>query len=228
MAKSIDNVMTYGASGLLGNVVFRRVGNKVFICKRPTPSDKPPTAEQLECREHFRKAQRYAADAIRTPHLKAYYETGKGSAYHAALRDARKAPEIKDIRPGPVIRIKARDNFRVQAVWVVILQPSGALWEEGHAVNTNTFEWEYKVKKTPPTDMILHVSATDLPGNVTRQEVTLSVALFTNPQEDSHNIPPRPWEHSLRLGTFPSKILSLFCWAHMAFYVTWLLTSNST
>ena len=184
MAKSIQNIITYGASGLLGEVVFRRVGDKVIICKRPAPSGKPPTAEQLECRGRFKRAQRYAADAIRTPHLKAYYASGGSSAYHAALRDAAEAPEIRSIRPGPVIGIHARDNFRVQAVWVVILSPSGELWEEGPAINTNLFEWTYVVKRPPVTDAVLHVSATDLPGNVTRKELNLAAGSFISANGD--------------------------------------------
>lgn len=184
MAKSIENILTYGASGLLGNVVFRLVGGNVVICKRPKPSDKAPSAEQLECRERFKRAQRYAAGAIRTPHLKAYYDTGAGSAYHAALRDAGEGPEIKDIRPGRVIRVKARDNFRVQAVWVVILQASGVLWEEGPAMNTSMFEWTYVVKRPPAVDTVLHVTATDLPGNVIRRELALPGSLFISGNGD--------------------------------------------
>ena len=174
MARSIQNIITYGASGLLGNVVFRQVRGKVFICKRPEPTDKPPSAAQLACRERFSKAQRYAGAAIRTPHLKAYYSTGgDSSAYHAALRDAMEGPEIRSIRPGQTIGINARDNFKVQSVWVVIVLANGELWEEGAAVQTHTFEWTYAVKRLPVADAVLYVSATDLAGNITQEAVNM-------------------------------------------------------
>ncbi|RPE13074.1 hypothetical protein EGT74_05940 [Chitinophaga lutea] len=185
MATSISNNITHGASGTLGDVVFRRMHGKIVLCKRPRPSSKPPSNEQLALRGRFRMAQQYAGRAIKTPSLRAVYaskakKTGR-TVYHLALQDASVAPAIFRLITGPRIRIYARDNFRVQAVSIVIVTASGSIWEEGAAVQqANRFEWTYTLKKLPQADCTLHIVATDLPGNTTGRELIIPAAAFIN------------------------------------------------
>ena len=185
MATSLNNNITHGASGTLGDVVFRRIHGKVVICKRPRPSSKPPSGEQLSLREQFRMAQQYAGKAVKTPSLRAVYaskaKTTGRKIYHIALQDATAAPAIFRLFTGPRIRIYARDNFRVQSVSIVIVTASGSIWEEGSALQqANRFEWVYVMRNIPQNDCTLHIVATDLPGNTTTRELIIPAAGFIN------------------------------------------------
>ncbi|WP_343700931.1 hypothetical protein [Chitinophaga sp.] len=186
MAISVNNIILHGASGKLGNVVFRKLHGKLVICKAPAPSSVPPSEKQLQGRERFKAAQQYAAKVIETPHLRAIYAArakGARKVYHMALQDACHAPQILEVAAGPQIVMRVRDNFRVQAVQVVILTAEGDVWEEGPATQkTNKFDWMYMVRKTPPEEMQLHIIATDLPGNTATKVLPLPPASFTSPK----------------------------------------------
>ena len=54
MAHIKDNIVTEGMSGKLGNkIVFRNVGGKTIVAKRPIPSGKEDTEEQKKHKLRF-------------------------------------------------------------------------------------------------------------------------------------------------------------------------------
>lgn len=75
MAKSKNNVVTHGLSGLIGDLlVFRQRANKTIVADRPRPFSKPPTALQLGIQGRFKKAAQYAKTALLDPLIKAAYQ----------------------------------------------------------------------------------------------------------------------------------------------------------
>jgi len=65
MAKSKNNVITHGLSGLIGDLlVFRQRANKTIVADRPKPFSTPPTDLQLGIQRRFKRAAQYARKAI--------------------------------------------------------------------------------------------------------------------------------------------------------------------
>lgn len=179
MATNTENVVMFGTKGMFAQqMVIRRRGNKLVYCKKPGIYDKIPTEGQQAVRDRFREASQYAKLALADETMKAAYKaaakTGQ-SAYNVALADAFRAPEIKGVDsstytglPQSVITIRVEDDFRVQSVYVTILDTGGAIVEEGPAVNTAQGPiWSYTAVNTLATlpGSTIKVQATDLPGN---------------------------------------------------------------
>lgn len=177
-----------GSSGSLGEeLVFRQRAGKTVVSLPPAPREDNPTADQLEIRSKFQEASRYAKTAIANPALKAAYrlkaELGT-SAYNVAFADFFRAPVILKVdptnytgSPGSVILIEATDDFKVQSVQVSIINAAGDVLEAGNAVaNPESADfWTYTATTSNPDGAsgIVKVQVSDLPGNVTTQELSL-------------------------------------------------------
>jgi hypothetical protein len=69
-------------------IVYRNRGGITFVSKYPDMSKVKPSALQLEAKEKFAAAVRFAQDIIRDPVKKANYPVPKGkTVYHTAIRD---------------------------------------------------------------------------------------------------------------------------------------------
>jgi hypothetical protein len=185
MAKSNNNVVTYGLSGKIGDLlVFRQVDGKTIVSKMP---EKPKTVseKQKAQRKRFQQAVIYAQAAIADPETKALYQVAakKGKKpVNVAVADFFNAPDIEQIdlsgyagNVGDRIRIIASDDFAVKSVHVRITNADGSLVEEGNAVQSAGNLWTYTATQNNDHlegDKIV-VSASDLPGNVTHEEHTL-------------------------------------------------------
>lgn len=188
MALANDNVITRNMSGSFGKqVVFRNRNGKTIACKPPVfRKDLVATPVQVENRTKFRIAQAYAKKAIQNEAVKAAYQAiakpGQ-AAFNVAFTDAYLAPEILGIvtdaykgLPNDSILVRALDDFKVTSVKVQVFSPSGALVEEGDAVEADTgIDWSYLATATNPNlpGSTIKATAMDLPGNKTVLEITI-------------------------------------------------------
>lgn len=177
-----------GTSGALGDeLVFRQRAGKTIISLPPVPRPDNPTDEQNSIRTKFQEATRYARTIMANPTLKELYAArakGGVTAFNLAFADFFKAPEIIAVdlddytgAVGNTITVLATDNFKVQTVFVSIQDDEGNLVEEGAAVINadNDDFWTYTAttaNATPAAGTVI-VRASDLPGNMTVQEVEL-------------------------------------------------------
>ena len=188
MAYVKKNIFTLGASGTVGDQMnFRVRKNKTVIAVKRSPSTTPPTEEQQEVREQFTIASLYAQEAIKDPAIKALYQKaakGGQTAYNAAFKDATNPPVIDDVNikgykgtVGDLIAIRARDVIPPKSVTVAIFSQAGVVLEQGDAVpETDKRTWTYTVTTANAaiTGTRIVVTATDMPGNITEKEITIS------------------------------------------------------
>jgi hypothetical protein len=80
---------TKGMRGSIGKqIVFRKRGDDTFASKYPDMSNVIPSELQLEYKDTFGDAVRFAQGIIRDPVKKAAYKHPKGkSVYHTAIGD---------------------------------------------------------------------------------------------------------------------------------------------
>jgi hypothetical protein len=189
MAKQKNNIITQGTSGKLGGVVFRNLkGGRSVLAKAPEKrSEKETSEKQIEQQTKFQQAVIYATVATRVDETKDLYADAAKkkpgiSAYNVAIADYLNAPKIKAIDlsmytglKGSEIRIVASDDFLVKEVHVEIYDVNGTLLEEGNANNLAGDLWIYTatVDNQATTSAKIIVAASDLPGNITKEDITL-------------------------------------------------------
>ncbi len=89
MARVRSNIFLKNLSGGIGKkLVFKIINGETFACKYPDRSQVKYTKEQLQYREIFAKASKYASEIVNDPvKKKAYKVKKKTSVYHSALKD---------------------------------------------------------------------------------------------------------------------------------------------
>jgi hypothetical protein len=89
MAEVKENYIVQGTSGRVGKlVVIKIINGKTFITKYPDRSKVNYTKEQVECREIFAEAAKFASEIVNDPVKKSSYpRQGRKSIYHCALSD---------------------------------------------------------------------------------------------------------------------------------------------
>jgi hypothetical protein len=182
MAKQKNNVVTYGLSGKIGDLlVFRQRDGKTIVSKVPEHS-KTVTEKQAVHRKLFQSAVIYAKAAVTSPETGELYKTAAKKKKHpflVAVADFFNAPDIYQVdlngytgNVGDEIRVVVSDDFAVKSVYVQINNADGSLVEEGEAVKNAGDWWIYTATKNNENlegDRIV-IEASDLPGNVTRKE----------------------------------------------------------
>jgi hypothetical protein len=182
-----NNDLVWGSSGRIGDMlVFKQLAGKTIIVKRPRKRETPPSESQQMVNERFTEAVQYAKGVVSDEVKKAVYQVKVRpgvSAYNLALSDYCKAPEIKraDLsgysgKVGEKINIRAIDDFMVNTVRVEILDANQLRLEEGEAILAdNNLDWVYTTKtlNADPENSTIRVSASDLPGNVTKKDFIL-------------------------------------------------------
>jgi len=179
MALVLDNVLLQVVRGSLGDqiTIYERNG-QIIMAKKRGPSRKKPTLKQLEARYKMKVAAAYARVIIQDPELKAYYKSLAGpgqNAYNMAVKDAYQSPEIQNIvLEEETVVVTVKDEFRVAAVEVRVVDADGVIRERGKAVvGRNGVDWYYKTTALPAGGRVI-VVAVDLPGNETVKELLLS------------------------------------------------------
>lgn len=188
MAQVKDNIVTEGLSGKLGNkLVFRKVGNRTIVAKRPLRSG-IVSEDQVLHRQRFRSASSYAKVMMLDPAAKAAYrELAKKyeltSAFAAAVGDYLTPPDIETIntdrysgKPGDVILITSANSLKIVALQVSIIQPGDIVLETGAAAfSPADAAWKYiaTVGGSVAPGTVIKAVATDKPGNTATKEKTL-------------------------------------------------------
>ena len=180
MAKVEKNVIIEGLSGSLADqlVIYQRGGRTIVRTKGRRTA--PPSEAQLAHQERFREAAAYAKATQGQP---AYVEkaasTGQ-AAYNVAVADFLHPPEILDVdlagytgKPGETIRIRARDDLKVNRVSVLIADANDEVVEQGNATQgaIEDWWWEYRTTaacSTPSAKVVAHVE--DLAGHFAERE----------------------------------------------------------
>ena len=185
MAKSVNNIITHGLSGKIGDLlVFKQVDGKTIVSKAPRKSN-TETEKQKQHRAKFQEAIIYSKAVMQDPLQKEEYtkeaKARNLKANNIAVADFLKAPRIEEInlseytgKKNDIIKIKAFDDFKVKAVTVKIQNADGTLVEEGNAVESGLY-WIYTAKENNADlngDKIT-VRATDNPDNLTEKEESI-------------------------------------------------------
>jgi hypothetical protein len=178
MAIIKDAVLLQHVNGTLGKeiTIYQR-GGKTIMAKKRSPSKKKPTSRQKEARYKMKLAAAYARQILQDPDIKAFYAAKAGpgqNAYNMAIKDAYNSPEIQEVRlEEDTVIVHATDEFRVAQVDIDILDAKGKYIERGKATPDWTgVKWTYHVKNLPKGGK-LRVTAINMPGNVTKQEILL-------------------------------------------------------
>lgn len=184
MAISQNNVVTYGLSGKVGDLlVFRKQNGKTIVSKVPVKSNKPPTALQIEVKDRFKLASKFAKQAMQEPTLEAYYRATakKGQRpFNAAFSDFFIAPEVSnpngdyDGLIGTILSVMAVDNYEVKTVTLIITKGDDSLVEQGPAtLMVDGINWSYACQSSNavPSGCKLLWTASDWAGNQTLLEV---------------------------------------------------------
>jgi hypothetical protein len=154
MARIKNNPITSTFSGSVGeDLVFRQVGNRTFVVKKPVRK-KPVTPAERSNRHLFAEAQMYASDILRNPELGQWYcivakVNSLKSAHRAAANDFLTKPEVERINTegyqgnvGDVIHIKPKTPLKITNIEVTIYNAEGSVLESGQAIK-NEFNFKY-------------------------------------------------------------------------------------
>lgn len=178
MALVKDNMLLQLVKGSLGGqlTIYERNG-QIIMAKKRGPSRKKPTSKQMEARYKLMEAAAYAKEMLKDPELKAYYQSKAGpgqNAYNMAIKDAYRSPAVQQVKlEDDTVVVTAKDEFRVAAVEVRVLDAAGVILERGQAVlGRNGVDWSYVIANVAAGDKVIVVAA-DLPGNETVCEVQL-------------------------------------------------------
>jgi len=176
MAKSKLNSALTAISGVIDNWVYRRVGDRTVICRRPRVTA-APSAAQLQVRRQFRLASEFAAIASADPILRLKYET-IAQARHLPLRqviitDFLVPPAVDSIdlsgyhgAIGDPIRVMVSDDAGVMSVRVALHAEDDRPLEQGAAV-LQADVWVYFATTacTHGRPVRITATATDHPGH---------------------------------------------------------------
>lgn len=188
MAIATENILVRNIYGGIGKqVVFRQRGEKTIMAKWPSiDKNRKPTPGQSAAQLEFQKAVYFAQYVRRDEKLTAIYKklARKGqSIYHAAISDAKMAPELSDPnvtdyagQPGQQLIITATDNYKVERVYCSIFAAGGQLLESGEAIQLhNDQDWAYTATAENPSlpGTTIRFSAFDVPRNETQLTITL-------------------------------------------------------
>lgn len=187
MAIVKKNLVTQGLSGSIGNsLVFRVVGDRTIVSSMPTSDGVLSEAQQAQ-RQRFLNAVAYAKAQMQDEVSKLLYEEVAKrkpflSAYNAAVADALTPPNISRVivenytgAVGDELLVVITDDFGVDAVMITIYDASGALLEQGQALEGEAQTWKYVATEVlgSLTDARIVVFAKDKPGNEVTEEVVL-------------------------------------------------------
>ena len=181
MARVKLNPIIEELRGQVGELVFKRYGDRVVVSKKPDMSKVKPSAAQLAHRERFRQATVYGRVALADPATRALYEAAAKSrgkpVVSVAIGDFFNAPSVDGIdlsgytgAVGDEIVIAASDDFAVWRVRVGLSDVDGAVIEEGEAVESpgDSGRWVYVATAAVAagTKVWAGVAALDRPGGM--------------------------------------------------------------
>lgn len=181
MASSINNIITRGLSGKLGQFIFRRWYGKTVLTIKAARYNKK-SALQVQRQLLFRQAIAYAKTAISDPSLFKFYSSktkGAQRPYNVAISDFLSPPVIHEVdlsrydgSIGSTIKALVTDNGRVAQVNIRIEKPDGSLIEKGEAVMLKDgIHWVYTTTISNNSPSVLIIEALDLAGRISEKRV---------------------------------------------------------
>jgi hypothetical protein len=186
MAHSQDNSLVKNFNGKFDRMVYRTYGGMTIMSRLPNFTGRKWSKAQKANHRRFGGGAEYAGKAMKIPELAEFYNNkakGLQNGWNMAVSDYMRKPEICEInleeykgRKGDLIRIRARDKFRVAAVIVTILNALGHEVESGMAVYLPASGWVYRAKEENPhwRGGTVVVKASDFPGNRVFERRTMS------------------------------------------------------
>ncbi len=180
MARVKTNPVFEQVRGKVGDLVFKRYGDRVIMARKPDLSDQKPTEAQLAQREQVRQAALYGKMVMADPETKSLYEDAaqaKGvPVFSLAVADFFNAPSVDEVnvsgysgKVGDCIEVRASDDFQVTGVTVAVAGDDGTTIESGAATETpaKSGHWTYHATQEVPTGTTVRitVTATDRPGH---------------------------------------------------------------
>jgi hypothetical protein len=161
MARSINNNLTRGLSGMIGGqMVFRTWNGKTYLSNAPS-KPKKQSKLQKENRMKFKEATAFAKTMMLDPAKKAEYKAIADklelpNAYTAAITEYMRKPEISQVdtskytgKEDEEIKVVVRKkSFEVQEVEVIIADKNGVVIEEGKAAKDLGNDWIYSTQRT--------------------------------------------------------------------------------
>jgi len=190
MARVKLNPILEQIRGQVGELVFRRYGDKVVIGRKPDLSDVEPSEAQLAHRQRFTQAALYGKMVLTDPDTKALYEetaAKKGQPlFSLMVADFFNAPSVDEIdlsayqgAPGDEVVILASDDFNVLEVQVNVTDADGNPIESGAAAETpaESGRWIYTASASVDagTTVKFLVTASDRPGGSGQAEETVEL-----------------------------------------------------
>jgi hypothetical protein len=179
MARLYNNIVILGSNGLVGGQFVNRKTRveQNILSSNPSYEDYRHANETRKAYEAAVRASTTYANFAQTQdvYIKKAKQMGV-TPYYIALADWFEAPKVLEInvdswtgKIGQTIRLKARDNVKVERVSVVIRDADENILEMGEAVQMEAGSswWNYTttslVRMTPFP--VVEATAYDLPGN---------------------------------------------------------------
>ena len=191
MAKVRLNPILEQVLGQVGELVFKRSGERVILARKPDFSDRQASEAQLAAQERFRQAALYGKMVMADPDTKQLYgeaARGKGQpVFSLTVADFFNAPSVDEVdmanysgKAGDPIVVMAHDDFEVAAVKVSLSDAEGEALESGDALQTppNSGRWIYTATATIASGAQVRVlvTATDRPGGMGLAEAQKTIA----------------------------------------------------
>jgi hypothetical protein len=179
MATIPKSSIMHGASGKVGDLVFRQFNGKTVVQAYDPPAIKRSPLQKV-FNNKMREAAHHAKTALRDPAVRAHYEKKKkrlniNSAYTAACTDFLRHGRIDSIDTTKsdkgLITVKAfKPDLGFEKLVVKIHTADGKLITATQGVARQQAEWHFKLAEPLPPlqDVTITVAATDKTGNVTR------------------------------------------------------------
>lgn len=170
MVKIKKNVLVEGASGRLGDIVFKTMKNgTTYISQAPKKSKKGNTKKRKATRTSFSAGVTYAQGVLASEEARAYYaEYGskKRRLYNLAISDYIQGPDIKKVTEqclpeGRMLEIMAVDNVHVCRLTCSYTKDGSEVVAEAEAAGSH--HWQAAI---PAGVTEVKVRAYDRPGNV--------------------------------------------------------------
>ena len=187
MSNSRENVLTKTYSGKFGDqMVYRNRDGMSIMAKPPKKNLKNVANTQLAQRRRFKKACRWAKNALLDADTLAEYKAvarGMKTPYNMAVTNYLRPPEVSGIivseyfgEVGNKINVLAYDDFKLKSVTVIITDATGALIERGPCQEDLSADcWVYTatVAVSDLTGVVICARATDIPNHTASSEITL-------------------------------------------------------
>lgn len=188
MARAKLNPLIESLQGRIGDVVFKRYGEKIVVSKKPEFTNRKFTKAQKKFQERFRNAATYGKRVLADPVARqAYEKAAKASGkpiLSVMIADFLHEPIVEGIdlnaytgKAGESIVVHATDDFAVVRVTVAIADASGNEVECNEAVYTRKDVWTYTCSVTTSPGLVtISATAFDKPGHSTTLRREFQVA----------------------------------------------------